>query len=166
MVSWGANNGDVDQANYATTLAGASNSNGTDQSVDQGQKARVERGPAYRPRSPSWKPTRDCGCSHPKPVSEPAAGITQTQSGSNTNHTTQSAYADAITKQKNVNFPFSFLSWGGDQGKCGCGDNDGDGRRDGGVRQDNDATTKAYADNANATRQTVDQLQEALIGRR
>ena len=96
-----------------------------------------------------------------------AAAITQTQTGGNTNDTTQNAYADATTEQKNVNLPFSFLSWGDDHGSsCGCGGKTATASGNGGVRQGNDATTKAYAGNANQTRQTIGQLQEALIGRR
>ena len=168
VLGWGANTGSVDQANHAATIAGASNTNGTKQSVKQGQKAHVanrgERG--YRPHASNGKPTRDCGCSHPKPVPAQPAAITQTQTGGNTNDTTQNASADATTEQKNVNRPFSFLSWGDDHGSsCGCGGS-GYGHGNGGVHQGNDATTKASAGNANETRQTIGQMQEALIGRR
>jgi hypothetical protein len=166
ILSWGANGGDVDQANYARTTAAAGNSNGTYQSVDQGQKAQVaDKGShASRPHKPRKSP-HDCGCSHPKPTHGQPATITQSQEGANRNDTTQDAYADATTKQKNVNLPFSFLSWGDDKGDCGCGGYGKHGHEDG-VRQRNGAETSAFAGNANRTRQTIVQAQEALIGRR
>src|SRR5262245_11076408 len=70
----------------------------------------------------------------------------QEQSGTNSNHTSQDASADATTKQANVHLPVSILSWGS---------NNGD------VDQSNAADTKAYADNDNGTDQTVDQDQQA-----
>jgi len=75
--------------------------------------------------------------------------LQQTQHGSNTNSTDQDASADASTKQWNVNAPIAILSPGA---------NGGD------VRQSNDATTTAWAGNANATDQGVSQSQEAKPG--
>jgi hypothetical protein len=186
VLSWGANNGDVEQGNQARTVAGASNSNATLQSVDQTQQAKAEG--VRRPHKPERPHQPDhCGCQahHPKPHHprpqhpskpdhcgckphhpvKPVPVITQTQDASNRNDTTQNAYADAVTEQKNVNFPISFFSFGGDGGHdCGCKKHGG-GHGDG-VRQRNDAETKAYATNDNLTLQSIRQWQEALIGRR
>jgi hypothetical protein len=173
VLSWGANGGDVDQANHARTTANAGNANATDQSVDQAQQATIADGgskPA-RPHSPTRKSRDRCACSHPKPVhpkpvrSQPAS-IEQSQDGGNRNDTKQQADADAATEQKNVNVPFSFFTWGGSKDGCGCGHAKGSDHRDGGVDQANGARTTAWAGNANQTRQTIDHMQEALIGRR
>ena len=81
----------------------------------------------------------------------------RTQTGSNTNDTTQDATADALTHQSNVNKPFAFLSSLGGHG-CGC-------TGGGGVRQSNDADTHAVAGNLNATQQRIGQYQSALTGK-
>ena len=90
VLSWGANGGDVDQSNDATTTAGAKNTNGTDQSVDQDQQA-ASKGSG-------------------------TGGIDQSQDATNGNETSQEAGADASTKQANVNVPVAILSWGANGG--------------------------------------------------
>lgn len=69
-------------------------------------------------------------------------GISQV--GSNTNSTTQKAESSAMTYQKNVNSPFSFLSVGSN---------------DGSVKQYNNADTKATSRNENDTQQQLQQDQ-------
>jgi hypothetical protein len=153
----------VDQANSGQTAAYATNINGTRQDVGQQQDAAI---PASRvpdhdgygnhdghdPKpcgcDSSYDP-KPCGCDHnpggPKQW-HPRNAITQAQTGSNGNESTQHSDADATTEQKNVNVPFSLLSWG--------------------VAQHNRAHTTAGSENGNQTRQSLDQGQEALIGRR
>jgi hypothetical protein len=92
ILSPGANGGDVNQSNDATTTAWAGNSNETDQSIDQGQHAVIG----------------GCGCGG-------AGSITQSQDGTNDNSTDQDATANATTEQKNYNVPIAILS-----PACGC----------------------------------------------
>jgi hypothetical protein len=97
VLSWGSNNGDVDQNNDANTTAGAANSNGTAQTVLQDQWAEADG-------------------RHGK-----GAGIDQSQDATNDNETNQVAGADASTKQANVNVPVSVLSWGSNGGDVSQG---------------------------------------------
>jgi hypothetical protein len=156
VLSWGSSNGDVRQGNQADTKSYADNTNGTDQKVDQEQDARVEgSGPdshGYDPKS-----GHDCGCDGKSPKSERGhATIDQSQSASNDNSTDQYADSSATTEQKNFNAPFAFLSWN-DSG-CGCEHKDG-----AAVDQANHAKTASYAQNANDTKQSVDQSQDAVV---
>jgi hypothetical protein len=96
ILSPGSNNGDVDQSNDATTIAGATNSNETDQFIGQSQDARAGGHGCY------------CGA--------PSGGIDQDQSATNDNSTYQDASADASTKQYNVNAPITVLSPGSNKG--------------------------------------------------
>ena len=128
-------------------------------------------GSSYDPKpcgcDSSYDP-KPCGCDHnPGPPQwHPRDAITQAQTGSNGNETTQQSDADATTKQKNVNVPFSFLSWGGGKNGCGCAHAGHGSDHKGGVAQHNGAHTTAGSENGNQTRQSLDQGQEALIGRR
>ena len=73
-----------------------------------------------------------------------ATGIVQDQTATNTNSTTQDAYASAETNQYNVNAPIAILSPGANSGD---------------VDQSNTAYTDATASNDNSTYQSVDQDQ-------
>jgi hypothetical protein len=163
----------VDQANSAKTAAYATNIDATRQDVVQSQDADVTTPPApgdhgaYGSEPNGPKP---CGCDgyhDPKPcICDARDGVTQAQHGVNGNETTQDSDAHATTRQKNVNVPFSFLAWAGGEGDCGCpraGYGSGHG---GGVAQHNGATTTAGSENGNRTRQSLDQAQGALSGRR
>ena len=88
FLSPGANSGDVNQSNDATTTAWAGNSNETDQSIGQTQNAVIGG---------------FCGCGG-------AGSITQSQHGTNENSTDQDATANAATEQKNYNVPIAILS--------------------------------------------------------
>jgi hypothetical protein len=98
--------------------------------------------------------------------------IVQRQNGANDNSTTQSANADATTRQKNVNVPFSFLTFSGpvhEPTPCGCpstSDGPWSTGHAGAVQQHNNGTTNARATNGNSTLQQLGQREEALIGRR
>ena len=167
----------VDQANSAKTAAYPTNINATRQDVGQQQDAEI---PASRvhdghdgddPKPCGCEGSYDpkpCGCDHSpgSPQWHPRDAITQAQTGSNGNETTQQSDADATTKQKNVNVPFSFLSWGGGKNGCGCAHAGHGSDHKGGVAQHNGADTTAGSENGNQTRQSLDQGQEALIGRR
>src|SRR5919109_1909016 len=98
ILSPGANSGDVNQSNDATTTAWAGNSNETDQSIDQAQDAVLV----------------GCGCFG-------GGSISQAQDATNDNRTDQDAAANATTEQKNVNAPIAILS-----PSCGCGGGGGD----------------------------------------
>ncbi len=100
ILSPGANGGDVNQSNDATTTAWAGNSNETDQSVDQGQHAVIGGG------------CNKCGG---------GGSISQTQDATNDNSTDQDATANATTEQRNVNVPIAILS-----PSCGCHGGGGD----------------------------------------
>ena len=97
LFSSGANSGDVDQSNDATTTAWAGNSNDTDQSVEQGQDARTGG-------------NHGCGCGHG------GGDIDQDQTADNYNSTDQTASADATTHQVNVNAPIAVFSPGANGG--------------------------------------------------
>ncbi len=167
----------VDQANSAKTAAYASTINATRQDVGQQQDAEF---PASRVHDPhdghdptpcgcdsSYDP-KSCGCDHnpSPPQGHPRDAVTQAQTGTNGNETTQHSDTDATTEQKNLNVPFSFFSWGGGKDGCGCPHAGHGSDHRGGVAQHNGATTTAGSENGNRTRQSLDQGQEALIGRR
>ena len=132
-----ANGGDVSQSNDATTAAGAYNQNDTQQSVEQEQGADAKG--SHPSGSKDGGNEDGCGCggtSH--------ADVDQSQTGDNSNDTTQDASANAETNQHNLNQPFSLLSHGSG----------------GDVHQSNDATTVAGAGNVNLTDQAIGQVQE------
>jgi hypothetical protein len=120
------------QSNEAYTGAGSRNENSTGQWIGQSQSANAGGS--------------DCRCGS-------GGDISQTQTGSNENHTTQDATSEARTEQRNVNVPISVLSIGG--GHCGCAARGND------VDQSNRATTDAYSGNRNGTVQVIDQDQTA-----
>ena len=93
ILSSGANGGDVDQSNQADTDATAGNGNWTDQAVDQSQTAVLDGGPG-------------------------SGSIDQSQTGTNSNDTTQTSDADASTGQWNINVPVSILSSGSKVRRC------------------------------------------------
>ena len=132
ILSYGANNGDVNQTNNATTTSSAHNSNQTEQGNQQSQKS----GPAEGRRP----------CDHKRGEH----GNDQRQSAQNNNETQQEATSSAHSEQKNVNKPFSFLSFGGGNGPCGNGSS---------VTQVNNGTTRSTAGNSNATEQGNKQSQ-------
>ena len=101
ILSPGANGGDVNQSNDASTTAWAGNSNETDQSIDQAQHAVIGGG------------CQKCGGG--------GGSITQTQDATNDNSTDQDATANASTEQRNVNVPIAILS-----PSCGCHGGGGD----------------------------------------
>jgi hypothetical protein len=129
ILSFGSNNGYVDQSNQAYTNANAENYNSTFQKAD-GQSH--DKQPAQYGRDG---------------IDGSKDGGKQFQSPSNDNHTDQHAYAKATTKQKNVNFPVSFLSFGSNNGN---------------VQQHNSAGTQAFAGNANWTGQAVGPVMGAV----
>jgi hypothetical protein len=95
ILSYGSNNGDVNQSNDASTTAVAVNQNETDQWIGQGQAASTGGG--------SCDP---CG----------GGDVSQEQDGSNENETHQGAEANAETHQVNVNAPIAILSHGSNNG--------------------------------------------------
>ena len=103
ILSWGANGGDVRQHNDGATTAGATNTNGTKQSIDQGQQAQVGGGSGSKG---SW---------------DNGGAVDQSQDATNGNETNQHGDADASTKQVNVNAPISILSWGANGGAVSQG---------------------------------------------
>jgi hypothetical protein len=91
ILSYGSNNGDVDQSNNADTTAVSYNGNDTGQSIGQGQTASTGDGSSCDP------------C-------DGGGSISQDQEGSNSNETTQEANSEATTTQVNVNAPIAILS--------------------------------------------------------
>src|SRR5690242_11028494 len=77
---------------------------------------------------------------------EPTPRLGQSQKAINDNSTYQKAYADAFTKQTNVNMPISVLSFDSNNGN---------------VDQSNKADTQANAKNSNGTEQGIWQNQNA-----
>jgi hypothetical protein len=88
VLSFGSNNGDVEQSNKAHNEAEATNGNVTGQGVHQSQKAEAD----------------GAGGGHDEPA------IDQSQKARNGNETEQKADADVRSKQANVNMPISLLS--------------------------------------------------------
>jgi len=136
ILSFGANNGDVNQSNQADTQANARNDNWTGQSIDQNQSAKSEH---HKPSCNDGKKGEDYGRSN----KDNRSG-SQDQFAKNDNYTKQKSSADAYTQQKNFNAPFSFLSFGANNGN---------------VHQHNNADTIAHASNSNSTGQWIGQLQ-------
>ena len=99
ILSWGANGGDVRQHNDGATTAGATNTNATKQSIDQG----------HRPRPPGVR------------VRGTTVAPSTSRRTTNGNETNQHGDADASTKQVNVNAPISILSWGANGGAVSQG---------------------------------------------
>jgi hypothetical protein len=146
VLSYGSNNGDVDQSNQATTTAYSGNRNWTFQGIEQSQDATSTGG---GPCCPETEPKHawfdhPCGCD-----SEDGDGVTQSQDAENGNSTDQTADSYAGTYQKNWSSPISILS---------IGSNNGD------VTQSNDATTTAWSRNENGTGQWIGQSQTADAG--
>jgi hypothetical protein len=108
VLSYGSNNGNVDQSNKAYTDSNAENYNSTKQSSGEDHQSSKH----------------DYG--------------QQADGGQNSNRTDQHAYADAFTKQVNVNAPISVLSYGSNNGN---------------VDQSNKAYTDSNAENYNSTKQ-------------
>ena len=135
---FGSHGDDVTQTNGASTTAVAANGNGTWQSIGQTQQA------ATGGSDGSYGSGVPCTCD---PVHANGGDISQSQNGSNTNGTDQTANADASTSQENANEPYSKRSFGG-----------------GDVTQGNGASTTAQALNGNATGQWIDQAQSAATG--
>jgi hypothetical protein len=143
ILSFGANNGDVRQSNWADTKAKSSNDNWTDQSLHQNQSVSGQGSPGGSPGGPP--PTvYDSGNNGPKGPDGSGGNGDVSQSGKNENSTDQYAKSDAKTEQKNVNLPISILSFGA---------NNGD------VHQGNAAGTFSGSSNSNGTQQQLGQGQ-------
>ena len=91
VLTYGSNNGDVNQSNEAKTEAEAENENSTDQGVEQGQDASSASGSS-------------------KCCASGSGGIDQQQNAANDNGTEQEAKSEPETKQANVNVPIAILA--------------------------------------------------------
>jgi hypothetical protein len=132
VLSYGSNNGNVDQSNQAYTDSNAENDNSTTQNTgEQHQPPKHDEG--KRCEGPNQKDHNQNGYGQ--------KGHDQAESGSNSNDTHQRAYADAYTKQKNFNAPVSILSFASNNGN---------------VNQSNKAYTNANAENLNSTYQKAE----------
>ena len=152
----GSDNGDVDQANQAKTVAASQNNNSTKQGNFQNQEANTAGG--------GEGPSHDsCVCKDGK--GDGGQKVDQSQYGSNSNDTSQNAESNATTEQKNINKPGSSPETEldpptGPPGGGGFWSPESSGKS-GNVSQSNLAETLALSQNNNETAQGNFQNQEA-----
>jgi hypothetical protein len=147
ILSFGANNGDVRQSNWADTSAKSSNDNWTNQSAHQDQWVSGNGSPSGPPAGPPV--VYDGGNQGPKGPEGPHDNGSVSQSGKNENSTDQHAKSEATTKQVNVNVPVSILSLDANNGN---------------VHQGNAAHTFSGSSNSNGTQQLLGQGQGVGAG--
>jgi hypothetical protein len=141
VLSYGSNNGNVDQSNQGYTNANAENYNSTKQSSGEDHHQQPKHEQQKQCDGQNGQQGQGQNQYGQNQNGYGPQGHDQAQSGTNSNDTHQRANADAYTKQKNFNAPVSFLSFGSNNGN---------------VDQSNKAYTNADAENLNSTYQKAD----------